>query len=402
MKLLHVTTYVHPDRVGGAERIVDGLTRAQVRGGHEVTLVTGGEPHLPPHETRAGVRIIRYPLDGKRGWRFYRDVYLGVFAGLRQVAGERFDVLHAHQPASGGPALEARLAMPRIYSFHASQRLEFEAERLAGAPASQAARLRPTDRVRSILIDHFQRRQIERADRVIVHSPYARAQLDDLAPRVSAKVRMIPPGIDTDRFRPDEGAAARVRARFGVPPDAALLLTARRLVRRVGIDLLLDALGILRQSEPRFRALITGDGPERAALEAQCDALGLRDVVLFHGRVSDAELVERYQAADFFVLPTRSLEGFGLATLEALACATPVVATDVGATPGLLADLGGGVLSRAEPADLARALGEAIAQRASLREAAHTACERVAASWSWDARAREVEQLYLEAGSKPL
>src|SRR5690349_21150553 len=100
MKLLHVTTYVHPDRVCGAERIVDGLTRAQVRAGHEVVLVTGGEPDLPPHETRAGVRILRYPLDGVRGWRFYRDVTRGVFACLRQLKGERFDLLHAHQPAS--------------------------------------------------------------------------------------------------------------------------------------------------------------------------------------------------------------------------------------------------------------------------------------------------------------
>jgi len=85
--------------------------------------------------------------------------------------------------------------------------------------------------------------------------------------------------------------------------------------------------------------VIVGQGELRAHLEAQVAALGLGDRVHFAGFVPDDLLPLYYQAADLFVLPTRSLEGFGLITLEALSCGLPVVGTPVGATPELLAQV---------------------------------------------------------------
>ena len=85
--------------------------------------------------------------------------------------------------------------------------------------------------------------------------------------------------------------------------------------------------------------LIGGAGSLRGALEAQSQALGLGDHVRFLGFVPDADLPRYYQAADLFVLPTRELEGFGLVTVEALACGTPVLGTPVGATPEILRTL---------------------------------------------------------------
>jgi glycosyltransferase involved in cell wall biosynthesis len=222
------------------------------------------------------------------------------------------------------------------------------------------------------------------------------AQVRRLDAAALGRVRVVPPGIDLERLRPDDAARAAARAALGVAPGWPLILTARRLVRRVGIDILLEAFAILRGKGVAFSAIIAGDGAQRVALEGLCAALGLDAQVAFHGRMSDAELVERYRAADVFALPTRSLEGFGLATLEALACGTPVVATDVGATPELLGAVGGGLLSRAEPAHLAERLMQALADPVAMRCAASEASRRVHERYTWAARAGELDQVYSE------
>src|SRR5262249_40748707 len=97
-----------------------------------------------------------------------------------------------------------------------------------------------------------------------------------------------------------------------------------------------DAMARLRAQRSSVLLLIGGAGSLREALEAQSRALGLGDHVKFLGFVPDAELPRYYQAADLFVLPTRELEGFGLVTVEALACGTAVRGTPVGAPPEIL------------------------------------------------------------------
>jgi glycosyltransferase involved in cell wall biosynthesis len=395
-KILHVSTFSYPDQLGGAERTVDGMARAQARLGHAVTLLAGGGPDAQGPAEREGVRVLRYPIRAPRGLGFFRDVSQGVQAALKQLARESFDVLHVHQLASAAPALATPFPARRVFSFHASYRLESEAEHLDGAPATRSGQLSAGMRVKSLLIDHFDRQCLARAERIVVHTRFVRAQVHRLSPAALGRVRIVPPGIDLERLKPDEGARAAARAALGVAPDRPLIVTARRLVRRVGIDLLLEALAILRGKGVPFAAIIAGEGAERAALEALCAARGLDAQVAFHGRVSDAELVARYRAADVFALPTRSLEGFGLATLEALACATPVVATDVGATPELLEDVGGGLLAHADPADLAARLEQALADLDGMRAVAREASRRVHERYTWEARASELDPVYRE------
>jgi glycosyltransferase involved in cell wall biosynthesis len=136
-----------------------------------------------------------------------------------------------------------------------------------------------------------------------------------------------------------------------------VLLTVRRLVPRMGLDNLLEAVALLKPRLPQLRLLIGGVGGLRDRLEALSAAKGLRETVKFLGAISEADLSAYYQAADLFVLPTLALEGFGLATLEALACGTPVVGTPAGATPEILAPLE----PRLVAADVsARAIAEAV------------------------------------------
>ena len=118
-----------------------------------------------------------------------------------------------------------------------------------------------------------------------------------------------------------------------------MLFTARRLVPRMGLEELIDAAALLADL-PRLRLAIAGAGPLRDQSRGASTARATRDArVELLGRISDEELVDWYRAADLFVLPTLAYEGFGMATIEALASGTPVVGTPVGATPELLAPL---------------------------------------------------------------
>jgi glycosyltransferase involved in cell wall biosynthesis len=123
---------------------------------------------------------------------------------------------------------------------------------------------------------------------------------------------------------------------MGFPIDRPILFTPRRLVQRVGIDKLLEALVLVKQQVPDVWLAIAGKGAQREVLEKQVQALGLADNVRFLGFVPDVDLPVCYQAADLTVVPSQSLEGFGLVLLESLACGTPVLSTPVGGMPEVL------------------------------------------------------------------
>ena len=148
----------------------------------------------------------------------------------------------------------------------------------------------------------------------------------------------VPGGVDLARFAPAEDKAA-VRQALGLPTDRRLLLSVRRLAGRMGLDALVEAMPAVVARHPDVLLLIGGKGPERERLERLIDERGLRDHVRLLGFLPDAALAAHYQAADVFVLPTVALEGFGLVTVEALACGVPVIGTPIGATPELLTPL---------------------------------------------------------------
>jgi glycosyltransferase involved in cell wall biosynthesis len=149
------------------------------------------------------------------------------------------------------------------------------------------------------------------------------------------KIHVIPAGIDTNGFKITH-SRQEARTQLGFPLDRPILFTPRRLVQRMGIDNLLDALVIVKEQVPDVWLAIAGKGKQREALEQKAQALGLTDNVKFLGYVADQDLPVCYQAADLTVVPSQSLEGFGLILLESLACGTPVLSTPVGGMPEVL------------------------------------------------------------------
>ena len=201
------------------------------------------------------------------------------------------------------------------------------------------------------------------------------------------RIVKIPGAVELERFRPAADRAA-VRRALGLPEHRPLLLTVRNLERRMGLDLLLRAMARVKARVPEALLLLGGAGSLRGELEALGAALGLDGHVRFLGFIPDRTLPAFYQAADVFVLPTRELEGFGLVTVEALACGTPVLGTRVGATPEILAPLSPSLIFRGlAPETLADDLTGLLERLTDPADAARlrAECRRHAeAHYGWD------------------
>ncbi|WP_284641723.1 glycosyltransferase family 4 protein [Paenibacillus silviterrae] len=184
-----------------------------------------------------------------------------------------------------------------------------------------------------------------RSDAFIVLSEYFRGILAGEFGIDRSRIHVIPGAADTERFRPARDREG-LRRRMGLSPDARVLFSARRLVRRMGIDHLIRAMREVCAAVPEAVLMVAGAGPLEEELRSLIAEQGLQRSVRLLGRVSNEELVEWYQAADFSVVPTVALEGFGLVTTEALSCGTPVLGTPYGGTKEILEGLSGQLLFR--------------------------------------------------------
>ncbi|HEY9644106.1 MAG TPA: glycosyltransferase family 4 protein [Coleofasciculaceae cyanobacterium] len=182
----------------------------------------------------------------------------------------------------------------------------------------------------------IEQRVYNRCDRFIVLSKAFGKILHEAYNIPWSKIHVIPGGVDTQRFQQSLSRQA-ARLQLGWQPDRPTLFTTRRLVHRMGLDKLLAALAQVKQSVPDVWLAIAGKGSIQADLERQVQLLGLQDNVKFLGFLPDEQLPLAYQAADLTVVPSQSLEGFGLILLESLASGTPALCTPVGGMPEVIA-----------------------------------------------------------------
>jgi glycosyltransferase involved in cell wall biosynthesis len=186
----------------------------------------------------------------------------------------------------------------------------------------------------------------------------------------------------------------QTRSLGGVAADTPLLLCLAALFHRKGLDVLLDALARLPETTPRAQLWIAGDGPERAALERRAEDLGLADRVRFLGPRSDA--ADLLAACDLFVLPSR-LEGLGVAALEAMAAARPVVASRVGGLAEAVVEGRTGLLVPPDdPAALCAALGRVLEDEALRARLGAAGPGRVAEGFLAEQMVSAYESLYYE------
>lgn len=210
-----------------------------------------------------------------------------------------------------------------------------------------------------------------------------------------ARVHVVHPGVDGDVFRPpSDSDRARLRDRLGLGPDAKVVTCLTRLVRRKGVDTLLEAAAILRGRIPGAKVLVGGNGPDRERLEAMIRERSLQDTVRLLGRIDDRDLPAFLSLGVFTLLSReerRDVEGFGMVLAEAQSCGAKVVAARSGGMPEAVGP-GAGLLV---PPDDPSAAAEAFA---SLLESGSDGVPSnpgmaFAASLDWPSRARRIVEI---------
>ena len=180
------------------------------------------------------------------------------------------------------------------------------------------------------------------ADAVTVISRYTRGRFA-AAFGSEAPLERLPPGIDTEQFRPDAAARADLRRRYGLG-DAPVVTCVSRLVPRKGQDTLIRVLGRVRERVPGARLLLVGDGRYRDRLHRLAAEHDVAEHIVFTGPVPAGELAAHHAVGDVFALPCRTrgggldVEGLGIVLLEAAASGLPVVAGDSGGAPETVCD----------------------------------------------------------------
>jgi len=390
--------------LGGAEHAAFESGAALARRGHSVHVLTMRKrPQWPEEEQMGGIRVFRFderippkPL-GRLLYERANASAARAFLDHHAPPGS-YDLILLHPIAAAFGAASSAVAADAavVYCFHAPLGREHllaaqavvhdESGAQAGQSPSLWMRYTACRRARQ------QRLAIERADAVTCPSQYSRDLLADTVPRLGSKpTRVIPWGVDAARFCPAPDRQA-LRARLGWEPGDTVLLSVRRMVPRMGLGQLIRAFAIASAKRPDLRLVIGGDGPLRPQLQELAKTAGGR--VDFLGLVPAAELPAYLQAADLFVLPSLALEAFGLVTLEALACGTPVLATNRCASPELLGPLDKRLLI---PATDATAIAEAVlgpGLAAARDPAFRQRCrDYVVERYSWDQTATAFEEL---------
>lgn len=213
-----------------------------------------------------------------------------------------------------------------------------------------------------------------------------------------ARVRVVPGALEVSPYlnAPDR---AEARRRLGWQAEKVTLLAVRRLAKRMGLDLLIDAMAELRREFPDVLLYIGGRGPERAALEARIAQHRLEENVQLLGFIPEEHLPLVYAAANVSIVPTLALEGFGLITAESLASGTPVLGTAVGATPEILAPLDPNLIFPEPTAGaMALRLGEVL--RGDMALPKRAACRGYAERYGWPRVLPRILDIFAEAMSE--
>jgi D-inositol-3-phosphate glycosyltransferase len=330
---------------GGMNVYVRDLTRELGRRGVGVDVFTRSQDeHVPHvlHDLGYGNRIVHIPAGPeipleKTELHGYVETFVENILDFTVSKNLKYDLLHAHYWLSGLAGLELReqWGVPLIQMFHT---LALMKNRVALTPDDAE----PDVRVESEL------KLLREADRIVAATQAELAQIQWLYQTSTERVVVIPPGVDTAHFYPI--AIDEAREFISMEDDTRMILFVGRIEALKGIDTLIKAMARLQKEgftrdHPACVAIIGGDADvseeelsaEMARLQTMRQEAGLGDIVKFLGKRDQDTLQYYYSAAAMVVVPSH-YESFGLVALEAMACGTPVVASETGGLAFLVRD----------------------------------------------------------------
>ncbi len=327
---------------GGMNVYVRDLSRELVRRGIAVDVFTRSQnSHLPHVMHRLGPlgRVIHIPTGPEEPYDKNKVFdHLPEFVdNVKRFAcseGISYDLIHSHYWLSGWAARELREAWgaPIVQMFHTLGKMK---DAVATDP-SQRETARRTEVETEIT---------QFADRLVAATPAEKDQLMNLYGADPAAISIVPPGVNLNHFRPMPMKVARYH--LGVPPDDWMILFVGRIEPLKGVDTLIRAIALLAYECPTWvsrlsLAIIGGDpdtneNAEMERLKQMHAELKLGKLVVFLGAKDQDTLQYYYNAAEVLVMPSH-YESFGMVALEAMACGTPVIASDVGGLSHLVRD----------------------------------------------------------------
>jgi D-inositol-3-phosphate glycosyltransferase len=343
-----------------------------------------------------GNRVVHVPAGPERPFpKKQLAEYLPEFIeGVNQFATEKnihYDLIHSHYWMSGlaAEALSELWQVPVVHMFHTLGEMK---NRIATSEAEKEGAYR---------LDG-ERRVLAKADRIVAATLAELAQLQWLYKADTRKITVIPPGVDTCHFYPIP--ADEARQYIGIPKDDRMVLFVGRVEPLKGIGTLIQAMSCLRLTEhekPAYLVIIGGEPEanaedktaEMARLQQLCKDLCLDQMVIFLGKRGQDTLPYYYSAAEVLVMPSL-YESFGMVALEAMACGTPVIASQVGGLAFLVQDgITGFHVPDGDPdalcARLSLLLGDPVLRQKMGQEAAN-----YARSYAWEKIAAEMIKVY--------
>jgi glycosyltransferase involved in cell wall biosynthesis len=343
VKVLHVFKDYFPPSRGGIEHLIHDIVHSM--DGVVSEVLTSSRSRRLVEDDDDGVRVVRAP-------EYARPTSTPVTpAWAKHMRDTDADVIHFHMPNPFGELmlLASRTTVPVVASYHAD---------IVGRRAVLPFYL------------PFHHRALRRAERIVVASPPMR-EAPQMQPHADRTV-VIPYGVEPGEWERRPSLADDIRALHRSP----IVLFLGRLAYYKGLDVLLRAMRSVDAT-----LLLCGTGPKGAELQAMAADLGVSGRVVFVGDVGDAERLAYYHAADVFAFPsTMRAEAFGIAMLQAMACGTPVISTELGTGTSWVNQDGqtGLVVPAGDVAALATALNDVIGGGERRRAMGEAAAERVA------------------------
>jgi glycosyltransferase involved in cell wall biosynthesis len=366
---------------GGFRKLWE-LAAALGRAGHDATVLY---PGLPGRAPLSAVTAVRYPVLDARGWRPLA-AYLSMIARAWRLARvRRPDVVYFRSGLNVLPLTLRLFTGARIV-------LEVNADTLGfmrGEGSPRWARW---------LFARMERRAARGSDAVVTLTPGLERMLAERYQVPRGRIHVVPSGTDVEHFVPAD--ALECRRRLGLPPTAFVVGWIGLCYRHQGVPTLLDALDRLRAREGGVTGLIVGDGVMRRSWERHARARGVADCVRFAGQVPYAEVPTWLSAMDVVAAPFTADRGetSPFKVLDAMACARPVVASDLDSLRWLAKQTDALTLVPPDdPAALADALATLAADSTRRADLGARGRQFVCAHHSWDRLAAALAPI-LEAG----
>lgn len=385
---------------GGAERVLFEQTTRLARRGHNVSIITRRLPdHDRDHEVIQGVNEWRYGSNKKNSILFLCSTWINskkIFKTLDQKI--HFDCINFHQPFSALGVIRSTsgIKIPKIYTCHSLSFEEF------------ISRNGKDNRFISNVAFFFQSRGykliekdvLQRSDEIVALSKFTKNKICDIYNLRQKGIRVISGGVNLNKFMP-AADKHKIRKQLNIPLNKIIIFTVRNLVQRMGLESLIIAFNSLIKQNAEINLVIGGEGALKKGLIELTRNFGIEDNVHFTGFIPEEQLPFYYQMADLFVLPTKELEGFGLVTLEAMACGLPVVGTPVGGTKEILGNFDSSFLFKGTDPD---SIAELILKNYHLikhdpqgwKEISNRCRGFVERNYSWEKNVDALEELFEE------